>query len=213
MFCNLWDKFCVISWIFYHFFYLAVHWGILYTHSSFPLLGPTSFCMKVRGQHLYLAVTVRSSSHPKTNKYWGFVGLFLALNTNYILLYSWQCVKIMLRPFCTHFTHSKFSLLRPFLHRKHCVLAYFLRILLGPKKFWGWQNPSKKGKVRLQILFFRKIKLCQLCHFSFVQIDHFPFSLFMEDQYHWRHYTKLVWTLGCIRALHCLLPCNLWNNT
>jgi len=115
------------------FFYLAVHWGILYTHSSFPLLGPTSFCMKVRGQHLYLAVTVRSSSHPKTNKYWGFVGLFLALNTNYILLYSWQCVKIMLRPFCTHFTHSKFSPLRPFLHRKHCVLAYFLRILLGPK--------------------------------------------------------------------------------
>ena len=134
MFCNLWDKFCVISWIFYHFFYLAVHWGILYTHSSFPLLGPTSFCMKVRGQHLYLAVTVRSSSHLKTNKYWGFVGLFLALNTNYILLYSWQCVKIMLRPFCTHFTHSKFSPLRPFLHRKHCVLAYFLRILLGPKK-------------------------------------------------------------------------------
>ena len=37
-----------------------------------------------------------------------------ALNTNYILLYSWQCVTFLLRPFCTHFAHSKFSMLRPF---------------------------------------------------------------------------------------------------
>ena len=40
----------------------------------------------VRGQHLCLAHAERSSSHPKTNKYWGFVWLFLALITIYIRL-------------------------------------------------------------------------------------------------------------------------------
>ena len=32
-------------WIFYGYF-LAVHWGISYTHSSFPLLGQPPFCKK-----------------------------------------------------------------------------------------------------------------------------------------------------------------------
>ena len=49
------------------------------------------------------------SSHPKTNIYWGFVRLFLALNTNYNQLCSRKYVKILLRPFWTHFTHSKFQ--------------------------------------------------------------------------------------------------------
>jgi len=39
--------------------------------SLWPHLGPPPFCKKVRGQHLCLAVTVRSSLHPKTNRYWG----------------------------------------------------------------------------------------------------------------------------------------------
>ena len=39
------------------------------------------------------------SSHPKTNIYWGFVRLFLALNTNYNQLCSRKYVKILLRPF------------------------------------------------------------------------------------------------------------------
>ena len=68
----------------------------------------------MRGQHLYLAVTVRSSSHPKTNKYWGSVWLSLALNTNYIWMYSWKWVNTLLRPFCTHFSYPQSRILSPF---------------------------------------------------------------------------------------------------
>ena len=42
--------------------------------------------------------------------------------------------------------------------------VFFLLVL---KKFRGWQNPSKKVKVRLLSDFFWKIKLYQLCHFPF----------------------------------------------
>ena len=68
----------------------------------------------VRGQHLCLAHAERSSSHPKTNKYWGFVWLFLALNTNCNWLYSWKLEKNLLRPFCTHFTYPQSRILSPF---------------------------------------------------------------------------------------------------
>ena len=68
----------------------------------------------VRGQHLCLAHAERSSSHPKTNKYWGFVWLFLALNTNCNRLYSWKLEKNLLRPFCTHFTYPQSRILSPF---------------------------------------------------------------------------------------------------
>ena len=85
----------------------------------------------MRGQHLYLAVTVRSSSHPKTNKYWGLVWLFLALNTNYIRLYSWKWVKILLRPFCTHFSYPQSRILSPykFIALENC--GYFCFILFS----------------------------------------------------------------------------------
>ena len=83
-------------------FYLTVHWRISYTQSSFSFWVHPLFCIKVRGQHLYLAVTERSSSHPKTNKYRGSVWLFLALITNYNRLYSWKLVKILLTPFWSH---------------------------------------------------------------------------------------------------------------
>ena len=68
----------------------------------------------MRGQHLYFAVTVRSSSHPKTNKYWGFVWLLLALITNYNWLYSWKWVKNLLRPFWSHFSYPQSRILSPF---------------------------------------------------------------------------------------------------
>ena len=68
----------------------------------------------VRGQHLCLAHAERSSSHPKTNKYWGFVWLFPALNTNCNRLYSWKLEKNLLRPFCTHFAHPQSRILSPF---------------------------------------------------------------------------------------------------
>ena len=80
----------------------------------------------MRGQHLYLAVTVRSSSHPKTNKYWGFVWLLLALITNYNWLYSWKWVKNLLRPFWSHFSYPQSRILSPFnLNRKavHSLVA------------------------------------------------------------------------------------------
>ena len=95
-------------------FYLTVHWRISYTQSSFFFWVHPLFCIKVRGQHLYLAVTERSSSHPKTNKYWGFVWLFLALNTNCNRLYSWKLEKNLLRPLCTHFAHPQSRILSPF---------------------------------------------------------------------------------------------------
>ena len=76
----------------------------------------------MRGQHLYLAVTVRSSSHPKTNKYWGFVWLLLALITNYNWLYSWKWVKNLLRPFWSHLSYPQSRILSPFgkPSKNHC---------------------------------------------------------------------------------------------
>ena len=68
----------------------------------------------VDGQHVCLADAERSSSQPKTNKYWGFVWLFLALNTNCNRLYSWKLEKNLLRPFCTHFAHPQSRILSPF---------------------------------------------------------------------------------------------------
>ena len=68
----------------------------------------------VRGQHLCLAHAERSSSHPKTNKYWGFVWLFPALNTNCNRLYSWKLEKNLLRPLCTHFAHPQSRIRSPF---------------------------------------------------------------------------------------------------
>ena len=95
-------------------FYLTVHWRISYTQSSFSFWVHPLFCIKVRGQHLYLAVTERSSSHPKTNKYRGSVWLFLALITNYNRLYSWKLVKILLTPFWSHFSYPQCRILSPF---------------------------------------------------------------------------------------------------
>ena len=68
----------------------------------------------VRGQHVCLADAERSSSQPKTNEYWGCAWLFLALITNYIRLYSWKWVKILLRPFWSHFTYPQSRILSPF---------------------------------------------------------------------------------------------------
>ena len=89
-----------------HRYFIKVLFGCSLAHIIHPELlffwVHPLFCIKLRGQHLYLAVAERSSSHPKTNKYWGLVWLFLALNTNYIWLYSWNWVKNLLRPFWTH---------------------------------------------------------------------------------------------------------------
>ena len=68
----------------------------------------------VDGQHVCLADAERSSSQPKTNEYWGYAWLFLALITNYIRLYSWKWVKILLRPFWSHFTYPQSKILSPF---------------------------------------------------------------------------------------------------
>ena len=68
----------------------------------------------VRGQHVCLADAERSSSQPITNEYWGYVWLSLALITNYIRLYSWKWVKILLRPFWSHFTYPQSRILSPF---------------------------------------------------------------------------------------------------
>ena len=68
----------------------------------------------VDGQHVCLADAERSSSQPKTNEYWGYAWLFLALITNYIRLYSWKWVKILLRPFWSHFTYPQSRILSPF---------------------------------------------------------------------------------------------------
>ena len=57
-------------------FYLTVHWRISYTQSSFSFWVHPLFCIKVRGQHLCLAVTESSSSHPKTIKHWDSLWLF-----------------------------------------------------------------------------------------------------------------------------------------
>ena len=97
-------------------FYLTVHWRISYTQSSFSFWVHPLFCIKVRGQHLYLAVTERSSSHPKTNKYRGSVWLFLALITNYNRLYSWKLVKNLLTPFWSHFSYPQCRILSPFIN-------------------------------------------------------------------------------------------------
>ena len=91
---------------------------------------------KMWGQHLYLAVTVRSSSHPKTNKYWGFVWLFLALITNYIGLYSWKLVKILGIFFAPHFgcsTTGNFRAKLQFLRHKNLQL-------IGTHIFWDKCN-------------------------------------------------------------------------
>ena len=68
----------------------------------------------VRGQHVCLADAERSSSQPITNEYWGYVWLSLALITNYVRLYSWKWVKILLRPFWSHFTYPQSRILSPF---------------------------------------------------------------------------------------------------
>ena len=68
----------------------------------------------VRGQHVCLADAERSSSQPLTNEYWGYVWLSLALITNYVRLYSWKWVKILLRPFWSHFTYPQSRILSPF---------------------------------------------------------------------------------------------------
>ena len=67
----------------------------------------------VRGQHVCLADAERSSSQPITNEYWGYVWLSLALITNYVRLYSWKWVKILLRPFWSHFTYPQSRILSP----------------------------------------------------------------------------------------------------
>ena len=55
--------------------------------------------------------------------------------------------------------------------------VFFLLVL---KKFRGWQYPSKKVKVRLLSDFFWKINFTSCAVSLFVQIDHFPFSIFMK---------------------------------
>ena len=95
------------------------------------------FCIKLRGQHLYLAVAERSSSHPKTNKYWGLVWLFLALITNYIWLYSWNWVKNLLRPIWTHFSHPQSRILSPFF-----TVARYLEVISEVGLFESAKNET-----------------------------------------------------------------------
>ena len=77
----------------------------------------------VDGQHVCLADAERSSSQPITNEYWGYVWLSLALITNYIRLYSWKWVKILLRPFWSHFTYPQSRILSPFSFWKTLMLC------------------------------------------------------------------------------------------
>ena len=113
-----------------HRYFIKVLFGCSLAHIIHPELlffwVHPLFCIKLRGQHLYLAVAERSSSHPKTNKYWGLVWLFLALNTNYIWLYSWNWVKNLLRPIWTHFCHPQSRILSPF---RLSWLPFLLKIL------------------------------------------------------------------------------------
>ena len=94
----------------------------------------------VRGQHVCLADAERSSSQPKTNEYWGCAWLFLALITNYIRLYSWKWVKILLRPFWSHFTYPQSRILSPFKKNNPWRNAYpftllFVMLIIFDKRY------------------------------------------------------------------------------